>query len=138
MGIPTQFDPNDGTSAGPALVPTDIDPNNQTRFDARRAYYDPVVDRKNFHVITGQHVTRILVEGIGGNIEVTSPMSGGNENGEGTADGNPDGFGFGPGASTPPETPPGHRFVRRQDPAHADLRVTGVEVGPLCQSREEC
>ena len=117
-------------------MPTDLDPNNQTRSDARRAYYDPVVDRKNFHVITGQHVTRILIEGVGGNTEVINPTAGGNENGEGTADGNPDGFGFGPGASTPPETPPGgeRRFVRRQDPAHADLHVTGVEVGPLCQS----
>lgn len=43
LGLPTQFDPNDGTSAGPAFVPTDIDPNNQTRSDARRTYYDPYV-----------------------------------------------------------------------------------------------
>lgn len=42
-GLATQFDPNDGTSAGPAFVPTDIDPNNQTRSDARRTYYDPYV-----------------------------------------------------------------------------------------------
>ena len=140
LGIPTQFDPNDGTSAGPALVPTDLDPNNQTRSDARRAYFDPVINRKNFHVITGQHVTRILVDGVGSNAEVSNPTAGGNENGEGTTDGNPDGFGFGPGASAPPETPPGggHRFVRRQDPAHADLHITGVEVGPLCQSIEHC
>lgn len=134
LGIPTQFDPNDGTSAGPALVPTDLDPNNQTRSDARRAYFDPVVHRENFHVITGQHVTRVLIEGVGGDTEASNPTAGGNENGEGTADGNPDGFGFGPGANTPPETPPeggqtSNRFVRRQDPRHANLRVTGVEVG---------
>ena len=133
LGIPTQFDPNDGTSAGPALVPTDLDPNNQTRSDARRAYFDPVVNRENFHVITGQHVTRILIEGVGTSPEVTNPTAGGNENGEGTANGNPDGFGFGPSANTPPETPPAggqtsNRFVRRQDPGHADLRITGVEV----------
>ena len=43
QGLVTQFDPNDGTSAGPAFIPNDIDPNNQTRSDARRTYYDPYV-----------------------------------------------------------------------------------------------
>ena len=119
-------------------MPTDLDPNNQTRSDARRAYFDPVVSRKNFHVITGQHVTRILIEGIGANVAVTNPTAGGNQNGEGTANGNPDGFGFGPGASAPAATPsaggqPGERFIRRQDPGQANLRITGVEV---CQSTQ--
>lgn len=138
LGIPTQFDPNDGTSAGPALVPTDLDPNNQTRSDARRAYFDPIVHRENFHVITGQHVTRVLIEGVGANAEVTNPTAGGNEDGEGNADGNPDGFGFGPGANAPPETPPAggqthNRFFRRQDPSHINLRISGVEV---CHSNQ--
>ena len=130
LGLPTQFDPNDGTSAGPAFVPTDLDPNNQTRSDARRTYFDPYVSRDNFHVITGQHVTRVLIEGIGGNGEVDTPTPGGNDNGNGPASGNNDGFGFGPGGSTPPlsgQTPP--RFARRQDPGTSDLRITGVEVG---------
>lgn len=130
LGLPTQFDPNDGTSAGPAFVPTDLDPNNQTRSDARRTYFDPYVTRSNFHVITGQHVTRVLIEGTGGNGEVDNPTSGGNDNGNGPASGNNDGFGFGPGGSTPPlsgQMPP--RFVRRQDPGNSNLRVSGVEVG---------
>ena len=132
LGLPTQFDPNDGTSAGPAFVPTDLDPNNQTRSDARRTYYDPYVTRSNFHVITGQHVTRVLIEGTGGNGEVDNPTTGGNDNGNGPASGNNDGFGFGPDGSTPPlsgQPPP--RFVRRQDPGTSNLRVSGVEVGDL-------
>ena len=129
LGIPTQYDPNDGTSAGPALVPTDLEPDNQTRSDARRTYFDPYVTRSNFHVITGQHVTRILVEGVGSNSDVSNPASGGNDNGNGPSSGNNDGFGFGPGGSTPPlsgET--SSRFARRQNPGTSNLRVTGVEV----------
>ena len=129
LGLPTQFDPNDGTSAGPAFVPTDLDPNNQTRSDARRTYFDPYVTRSNFHVITGQHVTRVLIGGIGGNGEVDNPTPGGNENGNGPASGNNEGFGFGPEGSTPPlsgQPPP--RFVRRQDPGTSSLRISGVEV----------
>ena len=139
LGLPTQFDPNDGTSAGPAFVPTDLDPDNQTRSDARRTYFDPYVSRDNLHVITGQHVTRVLIAGVSGNGEVDTPTPGGNDNGNGPASGNNDGFGFGPGGSTPPlsgQTPP--RFARRQDPGTSDLRITGVEVGDcssLCLSR---
>ncbi|MCJ1456766.1 hypothetical protein MMC28_007131 [Mycoblastus sanguinarius] len=131
LGIPTQYDPNDGTSAGPALVPTDLEPDNQTRSDARRTYFDPYVTRSNFHVITGQHVTRILVEGVGSNSDVSNPASGGNDNGNGPSSGNNDGFGFGPGGSTPPlsgET--SSRFARRQNPGTSNLRVTGVEFAP--------
>ena len=130
LGLPTQFDPNDGTSAGPAFVPTDLDPNNQTRSDARRTYFDPYAARSNFHLITGQHVTRVLIEGIGGNDEVDAPSPGGNDNGNGPASGNNEGFGFGPGGSTPPlsgQTPP--RLARRQDPGTSNLRISGVEVG---------
>ena len=128
LGLETQFDPNDGTSAGPAFVPTDLDPNNQTRSDARRTYFDPYVNRPNLHVITGQHVTRVLVEGIANNSQVSNPSYGGNVDGDGSASGNNDGFGFGPGGSTPPiagQAPP--RLQRRQAPA-GDLRITGVEV----------
>ncbi|KAI4189023.1 MAG: hypothetical protein LQ346_005190 [Caloplaca aetnensis] len=129
LGIPTQFDPNDGSSAGAAFVPTDLDPRNQTRSDARRTYYDPYVSRPNFHVITGQHVTRILIEGVGSNFAVSNPTPGGNENGNGmngmTSN---NGFGFGPGGSTPAlddSTPP--PLLRRQSPSTSNLRITGVE-----------
>ncbi|KAL9126620.1 MAG: hypothetical protein Q9217_004358 [Psora testacea] len=130
FGLPTQFDPNDGTSAGPAFVPTDLDPNNQTRSDARRTYFDPYVNRSNFHVITGQHVTRIVIEGIANNSQVSNPTPGGNDSGDGTSSGNNDGFGFGPGGSTPPIANQTSNKVRRQDPASSDLRITGVEFAP--------
>ncbi|KAL8690531.1 MAG: hypothetical protein Q9218_004046 [Villophora microphyllina] len=130
LGVPTEFDPNDGSSAGAAFVPTDLDPNSQTRSDARRTYFDPYVSRPNFHVITGQHVTRILIEGVGSNYEVSNPTPGGNENGNGmNGMASNEGFGFGPGGSTPAldnsTTPP--RLLRRQSPATSNLRVTGVE-----------
>lgn len=125
-----QFDPNDGSSAGAALVPTDLDPNNQTRSDARRTYFDPYVSRPNFHVITGQHVTRVLIEGLGSNYEVSNPTPGGNENGNGmngvTSN---NGFGFGPGGSTPAlDNTTTARLLRRQSPSTSNLRITGVEV----------
>lgn len=129
--MPTEFDPNDGSSAGAAFVPTDLDPNNQTRSDARRTYFDPYVSRSNFHVITGQHVTRLLIEGVGSNYEVSNPTPGGNENGNGmNGMGSNEGFGFGPGGSTPAldnsTAPP--RVLRRQSPSTSKLRITGVEV----------
>ena len=129
LGLPTQYDPNDGSSAGPAFVPTDIDPNNQTRSDARRAYYDPYVHRSNFHVITGQHVTRLLIDGVGSNSAVNNPTSAGNSNGNGPSTGDNEGFGFGPEGSTPPISGQGStRFARRQSPITSNLRVSGVEV----------
>lgn len=132
LGLPTQFDPNDGSSAGPAFVPTDLDPNNQTRSDARRTYYDPYATRSNFHVVTGQHVTRILIDGVGGNSAVSNPTGGGNDSGDGPSSGDNDGFGFGPEASTPPLAGIPSRFARRQDPSTSNLRITGVEVCKPC------
>ncbi|KAL8633749.1 hypothetical protein Q9189_000485 [Teloschistes chrysophthalmus] len=128
LGVPTEFDPNDGSSAGAAFVPTDLDPNNQTRSDARRTYFDPYVSRSNFHVITGQHVTRLLVEGVGSNYEVSNPTPGGNENGNGmNGMASNEGFGFGPGGSTPAldNSTALPRVLRRQSPSMSNLRITG-------------
>lgn len=116
-------------------MPTDLDPNNQTRSDARRTYFDPYASRGNMHVITGQHVTRVLIENAATNPIVSNPTSGGNTNGNGGATGSADnsnGFGFGPQGSTPPlggQT--GSRFARR-DARSSNLRITGVEVRNAC------
>lgn len=126
--MPTEFDPNDGSSAGAAFVPTDIDPKNQTRSDARRTYYDPFRQRQNFHVITGQHVTRVLIDDIAGSDEVSNPTPGGNEYGDGSSTGNNNGFGFGPEGSTPPIA--GQPKSRRRGSSVSGLRITGVEVIP--------
>ena len=133
LGVPTEFDPNDGSSAGAAFVPTDLDPINQTRSDARRTYFDPYLSRPNFHVITGQHVTRVLVDGVESNFAISNPTPGGNENGNGmNGMASNEGFGFGPEGSTPAlnndaDSPPG-RLFRRQSPSTSNLRITGVEV----------
>lgn len=125
LGVPTEFDPNDGNSAGAAFVPTDIDPNNQTRSDARRAYFDPYTDRDNFQVVTGQHVTRILIDGVAGN-QASGPMSGGNSDGDGYASSNTDGFGFSPIETGSPVG--NQENSRRRDNIEANLKITGVEV----------
>ncbi|KEF61550.1 uncharacterized protein A1O9_03117 [Exophiala aquamarina CBS 119918] len=62
LGIPTSAEPNAGLSAGGYFLPLDIDPNNQTRSDARRAYYDPNIQRGNFNVQPNSQVTRIIFE----------------------------------------------------------------------------
>ena len=64
LGVPTAYDPNDGTTAGAYFLPLDIDPNNQTRSDARLSYYEPFSTRANFYVSVGQHVTQLVFENI--------------------------------------------------------------------------
>ncbi|KAI9724093.1 MAG: hypothetical protein M1812_000812 [Candelaria pacifica] len=125
LGVPTAFDPNDGVSAGAMFVPTDLDPDNQTRSDARRGYYDPYTTRSNFHVMTGHHVTRILIEDVASNAGVSQPMAGGNENGEGGSSGAVSGGVFGNGSTTPPPTSR-TRFAARDN--LGGLHITGVEV----------
>lgn len=47
---------------GGAIIPNTICPDNQTRASARSGYYDGFIDsRPNFHLATGQHVTRLLL-----------------------------------------------------------------------------
>lgn len=62
IGIPTSAEPNEGLSAGGYFLPLDIDPDNQTRTDARRAYYDPNIQRSNFNVQPNSQVTRIIFD----------------------------------------------------------------------------
>lgn len=62
LNIPLNPDPDAGLSAGGYFLPSDIDPNNQTRCDARIAYYDPVQTRSNLHIMPNTHVTRIVFD----------------------------------------------------------------------------
>jgi len=63
LGIPTLYDPNNGTSAGGMLIPNSMSPDNQTRSDARLAYFNGFIDtRPNFHVITGLATVKVLVD----------------------------------------------------------------------------
>lgn len=131
--MPTQFDPNDGSSSGAAFIPTDIDPVNQTRSDARRAYFDPYASRPNFHVITGNQVTRILIESVGTSVTVaTSTMTSSSSSTETAASTAVSEGLFGEGSSRPPPTingagtDAGARHRTRDLPS--GLRITGVEV----------
>lgn len=109
-------------------MPTDLNPDSQTRADARVSYYDPYATRENFHVITGQHVTQVLIDGTTNNEEASDQTNGGNVNGDGSASGG--GLGFDPGSSTTPPT--GEK--RSRDANTANLRITGVEVSLGMQS----
>ena len=127
--MPTAFDPNDGTTAGAAFVPTDLNPDSQTRADARVSYYDPYATRENFNVITGQHVTQVLIEGMSNNEEASDQIYGGNVNGDGSASGSGEGLGFDLGSSTTLDTSGKRsRQLRVRDASTSNLRITGVEV----------
>jgi hypothetical protein len=72
LGVPTAFDPAAGITAGGSFLPSSIHPTNQSRSDARRAYYDPYIHRSNFHVATSQQATRIVTElGADGTVTTT-------------------------------------------------------------------
>ncbi|MCJ1390926.1 hypothetical protein MMC18_003787 [Xylographa bjoerkii] len=129
LGVPTEFDQAEGSTAGAAFVPTDLDPNNQTRSDARVSYYDPYSTRENFHVITGQHVTQLIIEGIIDDAATGNPTSGGDTDGEGTASGNTGGLNFGPEIAPAPAAAPRTKLVRRA-PYSSQLRIIGVEFAP--------
>lgn len=132
LGIPTEFDQAEGITAGAVLVPTDLDPINQTRSDARRAYFDPYAARNNFHVITGQHVTRVLIQGLSTSQTTGNPTTGGNDDGTGPLNANTGGFGFGPGSIPPTNT--SSQPIRR-DYGPSKLRITGVEVAERHDAR---
>ncbi|KAI9800256.1 MAG: hypothetical protein M1833_003370 [Piccolia ochrophora] len=130
LGVPIVFDPNDGTNAGASFIPTALDPDNQTRSDARRTYFDPFINRPNFHVVTGQQCTRAIFEGVVGNTAGSVPMTGGNPDGEGPGDTVAPSIGLFIGnSSAPPPTEgaanAGSRFMPRQ--AASGYRATGVE-----------
>lgn len=113
-------------------MPTDLNPDIQTRADARVSYYDPYATRENFHVITGQHVTQVLIEGITPNEEASNQTYGGNLNGDGSASGGGLGFDLGSKTTLPPK---GKRS--EQLPVGSantpNLRITGVEVSRAMQ-----
>lgn len=127
--MPTAFDPNDGITAGASFVPTDLNPDSQTRADARVSYYDPYATRGNFHVITGQHVTQVLIEGNTPNEVASDQTYGGNVNGDGSASGSDEGLGFDLGSSTTLDTNgKKSRQLGVGDASTLNLRITGVEV----------
>lgn len=116
LGVPTTPDCNNGYAAGAAFSPTDIDPANQTRSDARRTYHDPVINRPNFHVLTGHQVTRLLVADLSGANLPTCPSFGSSRS---IGNGTNRGLNVGPADSN---------RLARKDATSTSVRIMGVEV----------
>lgn len=72
LGVPTAYDPSNGLIASASFLPLSLDPSNESRSTARRAYYDPVVERPNLWISTGQHVTQILFANGASNTDATT------------------------------------------------------------------
>jgi choline dehydrogenase-like flavoprotein len=67
--------PEDGASgqAYGVYYPTHSqDPTTATRSDARTAYYNPVANRPNLHLLTGQQVTRLITQSSSAGARVTA------------------------------------------------------------------
>ncbi|PVI05366.1 GMC oxidoreductase [Periconia macrospinosa] len=70
LGIPVN-DQASGNAVGGYFCTHNMDPVNYTRSSAREAYYASAAKRSNFHVLTGNQVTRILTSGANGTVKVT-------------------------------------------------------------------
>jgi hypothetical protein len=90
--MPVSYDPNDGATAGASFLPLSLNPTNQTRCDARSAYFEPYATRPNLWISTNQHVTRILFDGGSGNPDTTNPIAGDPSVGQGNSYSRPDGL----------------------------------------------
>jgi choline dehydrogenase-like flavoprotein len=77
LGVPKVYDPDEGITAGGYFLASDIQPNNQTRSDARRAYYDPFFSRKNYNILQNSHVTRLIFD----DSDLSLPQYSASENG---------------------------------------------------------
>ncbi|KAF5721960.1 GMC oxidoreductase [Fusarium mundagurra] len=62
LGLPIIGDVNNGTAAGAMILPSSMHPNNQTRFDAREAHFNPAYSRYNLHIATNQTVTQLVLD----------------------------------------------------------------------------
>ncbi|KAG9686578.1 alcohol oxidase, partial [Aureobasidium melanogenum] len=92
LQMPVSYDPNDGTTAGASFLPLSLNPTNQTRCDARSAYFEPYAARPNLWIATNQYVTRILFEGGSGDPNTTIPTPGDASTGQGSSFSRPDGL----------------------------------------------
>lgn len=70
MGV-TQSNDMAGSAVGVFWSPNTIDPKNMTRSYSRSAYYDKFTGRKNLHVITSRHVTRLLTKKEKDGVKIT-------------------------------------------------------------------
>jgi choline dehydrogenase len=118
LGVPTVYDPDEGIAAGGYFLAADIHPNNQTRSDARRTYYDPFYARKNYNVLQNSHATRLLFDDPSEDLPTYSNFVKGSRNNVGNL------------STTQGSTRvrKGRNSEKRQQNARLPLRATGVEV----------
>lgn len=62
LGLPVIGDLNNGTAAGAMILPSSMQPDNQTRFDAREAHFNSASRRYNLHIATNQTVTQLVLD----------------------------------------------------------------------------
>ncbi|KAK2476375.1 hypothetical protein H9L39_11599 [Fusarium oxysporum f. sp. albedinis] len=62
LGLPVIGDLNNGTATGAMILPSSMQPDNQTRFDAREAHFNSASRRYNLHIATNQTVTRLVLD----------------------------------------------------------------------------
>lgn len=71
LGITLVEDQADGNAVGGYYNPHNIDPDTVTRCSAEEAQYDTAKNRSNFQLITGQQVTRLIMDASNGTARVT-------------------------------------------------------------------
>ncbi|KAH7876389.1 GMC oxidoreductase [Lentinula edodes] len=62
MGVPINRDTGNGRNIGASVGPISVDPSTMTRSHAATAYYTPNSHRTNLVLLTGAHVTKILLD----------------------------------------------------------------------------
>lgn len=60
-----------GSALGVFWSPNTIDPKNMTRSYSRNAYYDGFTGRRNLHVMTSRHVTKLLTKSDKKGVKIT-------------------------------------------------------------------
>ena len=75
LGVTKCLDPNDGTNGGGYFIPLSIEPDAQTRSDARRTYHDPAAQRPKYTLAIHAQVTRILFNGVDNEEAPAAPYS---------------------------------------------------------------
>nr|POE72354.1 pyranose dehydrogenase 1 [Quercus suber] len=90
LGVPTAYDPNDGLIAGASFLPLSMNPSDESRCTARRAYFDSAANRLNLWISTGQHVTQVLFESSALNANATATTPNDSSVGQGSSSGKAD------------------------------------------------
>lgn len=119
LGTSTVYDPDEGLAAGAYFLPSNIQPFNQTRSDARRTYFDPFIARKNYNILPNAQVTRLLFDVRNQYLPPYSSSQNRNQSNIGNLS-----------DTTQPYTRlrKDQQTEKRQQGANAPLHATGVEV----------